>query len=408
MRNISIVTIALAVGLALIGITSCESEGKTAFGDLVLEVRMSGIDQVARAVTPLDRFFSLFTPRAAYALPDLGFDSNSYPYNQFEGEMPAQGGLSVLVTASDSTFIAQGVADTSGIITFTNIDAGYLTVVLTGADGNNYYVPVQVTEETRSRTRVVVYHDQASAAIRLISKTIHDSNSDGLNDDDFSYAVYSRPWNSAVGGVVHLHLDGETRIDKNGDGDFLDSDDRIVIEPDDDGIASDDGDNDEDNDGIVDINDDDIDGDGTENASDSDMDGDGIADVDDDYPRGITPDDDFEPPTLTDGEPYTGVADLALISEDTVTVYFPPAVDDKHEPVTYLIYYSTTSPVDPDTAYRKAFRPAEGSLTGDDLLTKNISVPTTGLTYYFAVHVIDSAQPPNMDTNEEEMEIEVP
>ena len=180
----------------------------------------------------------------------------------------------------------------------------------------------------------------------------------------------------------------------------------MVIEPDDDGISSDAGDGDEDNDGIIDSDDDDIDGDNIENADDPDIDGDGIPNADDSFPNGITTNDDLEPPTLFGGEVYTGISNLLLLESDTVTVYFPTATDEFSEPVTYVIYYSTTSPIDFDTAYSQSFQPL-GTPSGDDDLTDNVTVPVTGQTYYFTVHVKDSAQPPNEDWNREEMSIEV-
>lgn len=404
MRSIIPVILILAA-MGIFGLSSCDGES-TAVGDLKVQIELQGDLYVARHPGAVDRLCSLITPRSAHAFADMGFSPNSYPYNQFTGDRPVEGGLNVNVTARDKTLIAHAVTGTSGRADFTGINTGYLTLVLTGADSSNYFVPVEVSANTTSRTRVIIYRDQTDGTIRFRAKTIHDYDGDGINDDDFSYALYNRRRNQSAGGSIHLHSGNETRIDYNGDGDYIDADDRDVVEPDDDGIASDDGDGDEDNDGILDENDDDIDGDGILNDVDQDMDGDGVANNDDTYPDGITPNDDFSPPTLTGGDPYPGIINLIAFDEDTVSVFFPVAVDEMNEPVTYIIYYSTTSPMDFDSAYNQTFRPV-GDVSGDDDLTDNATVPVTGQTWYFAVRVVDSAQPPNEDENIAEMEIEL-
>jgi len=302
--------------------------------------------------------------------------------------------------------VAQGQTDDSGRVSFDALPIGYLSLVITGSDGNNYHVPVQVNKDTMSRTRVLVFRVPATGKIFLSAKTIHDADGDGVNDDSFSYAVFNRPRNSSEGGTVHLHLEGETKIDGNGDGDFTDPEDKAIIEPDDDGISSDAGDGDEDNDGLLDNVDPDIDGDGLLNENDPDIDGDGLLNADDPYPYGITPSDDFIPPGLPQGAIYPGVSEVAQIDTGTVSVFFPTGIDDKNPPVTYIIYYSTTSPLDFKTAPKKIFRPL---LPGapDSVLSDNVINLITGQTYYFAVRAMDSAQPPNIDHNVNEMSITI-
>jgi len=395
-----LITLLLLAGIAMI--PACGDGGGTGgSGGLIADFDLEGEEYLADPDTPLERFCQMFSSRIAYALPDLGFNPNSYPFNIFTGARNAQEGLQVIISSPDMTLIAQSSTNTSGRVQFSDLPTGFLMMTITGEDGNNYNIPIQISENTESRTRVLVFRNPDSGDVEVTSKTIHDGDADGMNDDDFSYAMFGRPRNQQTGGQIHLHLGEETRIDGNGDGDFNDPEDENINEPDDDGVPSDEGDGDEDNDGIPDNVDDDIDGDGIPNGQDDDIDGDGIPNADDSNPDGITPNDDFDPPTLDGGEPYSGVMELSQIDEDTVTVMFPAAVDEMNEPVSYIIYYSTTSPVDIATAARQRFTPI-GPVSPDDILQDNVTGLVFDQKYNFVVHAIDSAQPPNEDDNTEE------
>lgn len=404
MRNISILFFLIFGILILTGISSCGGGGSSSggFGTLIADFDLEGDEYLAVPRTPFGRFLAMFAPRAANALPDLGFDSNSFPFNHFTGDKPAQAGVHVLITAPDQSFIAQGQIGLNGRVQFTELPTGFLTMVITGQDGHNYYVPIQIAKEITSRSLVLVFRNYVSGRTELSAKTIHDVDGDGINDDQFSYAIFNRPRNASTGGTVHLHVFSETKVDENGDGDFTDADDYTVVEPDDDGVGTNDGDGDEDNDGKTDNVDEDIDGDDILNNQDDDIDGDGIPNGSDQYPDGITPDDDFTPPTLTGSLFYSGIMDISKLDETTVSVFFPTAIDE-NPPVVYNIYYSTESPIDFDTASMQKFQPTPGS--PDEIKSDNVTGLVTGQTYYFAVRAMDSAQPPNEDQNTEEMEI---
>jgi hypothetical protein len=252
---------------------------------------------------------------------------------------------------------------------------------------------------------VLVYRHPIEG-VQLAAKTIHDEDGDGENDDEFSYAVFNRPQNESTGGRIHLHTVNRTRVDANGDGTYTGSGDFSVTEPDDDGCSSADGDGDEDNDGILDYDDEDIDGDGTPNDFDDDMDGDGIPNAADTYPDGLSADDDYDPPTLDGGYAYNGIIDLANPAANTISVFFRVGVD-VNEPVRYIIYYSTTSPIDLETAETQMFQPV-GQVSPDEILSDNVTGLLEGQSYYFAVRAQDSAQPPNLDENTNEKEIHLP
>lgn len=405
MRNFKHCITSILLGMLFLTVAACDETSSTTTGSLVAEIDLENLDLLAESHSPLDRLCKVFHPRAAVALPNLGFQSNSYPLNQFLGSKSVQGGLQAVLIAPDSSFIAQGTTDDAGRVTFNDVPSGFQTLLVTGSNGNNYHIPVHVGEGTTSRTRALIYRHTSTGNIFIVAKTIHDGDNNGLNDDSFSYSVFNRQANEATGGRVHLHLGNETKVDANGDGDFLDVNDKSVIEPDDDGVASGQGDGDEDNDGLLDNVDPDIDGDEIGNAGDEDMDGDGMPNQDDPYPNGITPDDDFVAPGLAGWLSYPGIQDLRVLNENSVRVSFAAAVEDKNPPVTYVIYYSTTTPIDFETASKKVFRPVAGG--DEETLSCDISGLVTGQTYYFAVRAMDSAQPPNMDKNTNEMGIKV-
>jgi len=385
--------------LGLLVTTSCGGGegGDGGSGILIADFDLEGEEYVADPDSPFELFCKLISGRPAYALPDLGFSSNSYPFNQFTGERNAQDGLEVIVSAPDMTFVAQGLTNATGQVTFSDLPTGFLTLNLTGENGNTYHVPVQVSDNTTSRTLVLIKRNPANGVIEISSKTIHDGNGDGINDDGFSYAMFGRPRNESRGGVVHLHVDGVTRIDANGDGDFTDLGDRTITEADDDGVPSSEGDGDEDNDGELDFDDADIDGDDIPNSSDPDIDGDGIPNSQDDTPNGTSPNDDYDPPYVAEPGDYPGVSYLQNLGTGEVAVHFPKAVDDLSEPVMYIIYYSTTLPIDYKTADFIRFMPVP---PGDEDLQADVVGLTSDEEYHFAVRVQDSAQPPNMDFND--------
>jgi hypothetical protein len=395
----ALILIVFAAILAMTMQSGCESGGgSSSTGTLIADFYIQGQEYLAKSQTPVEKLCSLFTPRAAYALADLGFDSNCFPLNQFTSDVTVQGDLEVLVVSPSQTFVSHGFTNTAGRVSFSDLEAGYLTLVVTGRDGHSYDIPVHVTANSTSRTKALIYRYPATGNIVFTAKTINDSDGDGINDDSFSYEIFNRPRDVLSGGVVHLHDGNETHIDANGDGDFIDTEDSAVVEPDDDGVKSDAGDGDEDNDGITDDIDGDIDGDGIPNETDPDIDSDGLLNASDPYPAGVTPLDDFAAPGLFTGLIYTGIEDVDQIAAGQVSVFFPAATDDKHNPVTYLIYYSSTSPISFTSANRKLFRPVGGG-SPDQLLSMNITGLLTGQTYTFAVRVMDSAQPPNIDKN---------
>lgn len=400
MRIILFRTLTLIVTLALFNI-SCEEGGSSNTGSLIVDIDIESQSILSKDNSAFQRLASIWAPRPACAIPDLGFDSNCWPYNIFTGSINAKAGLEILVVASDNAFISQGITGTNGRASFTSLPEGFLILVFSDNLGNTYHAPTHVKSGTQSWTKILVFQNSATGKVMISAKTIHDSDMDGLNDDTFSYSLFNRPRNSISGGVIHLHALNETAIDANGDGDFIDSMDRIIIEPDDDGFKSDDGDGDEDNDGLSDIVDPDIDGDGIFNENDPDIDGDGINNADDQYPNGITPNDDYSPPGISNGLVYPGIKEISILESGTVSVFFPVAFEDKNPPVTYIIYFSTTSPVNFENCSKRYFRPVGNSIDG--VLSANITGLVAGLSYYFSVRVMDSAQPPNIDNNIREL-----
>jgi hypothetical protein len=406
MRNLLSLVIFLTICVGLVGLPACDDSGNSGSGTgtLVADIDIEGYELLASA-SPLQKLCEIFQPRSANALADLGFQGNDYPFNHITGPKTAQGGLEVMVVSLSHVLLDEGTTSDSGRVSFNDIDSGYVYMVIVGKDGNSYQVPVEVSENTTSRTRVLVYKSPSTGKPSINSKTIHDQNDDGINDDSFSFSMFGRSPNKATGGVVYLHEGNETRIDVDGDGSFTGDEDKLVIEPDDDGRASDKGDGDEDNDGILDNVDTDIDGDGILNDSDPDIDGDGILNASDPFPNGITPFDDFTPPGLAGSLGYTGVKEVAPIDSTSVSVFFPEAVEEKNPPVTYLIYYSTTTPIDFATAAYEMFVPSGAA--PDGVFSDNVTGLIASQTYYIAVRARDHAQPPNTDTNTNEIKVTV-
>ncbi len=408
MRNLltGLYVLLLLIGIAVV--PSCGGGGSSggAEGDLIADYDLEGEDYLADPDTALERFCKMFSIPRANAISDLGWDQYPWPYTGFTGERNVAAGRPVRVLIEDVPYIAEDVTDASGRVRFSNLPIGFVTLAITGADGHQYLVPVEISEGVTSHTKALVSRNPLTGTVEISAKTIHDSDGDGSNDDLFSLAVYGRPRNFNTGGVIIRHEGNTSYVDNNGDGDVNDPGDETITEPDDDGISSDAGDGDEDNDGIPDNADDDIDGDGIPNDEDPDIDGDGIPNESDTYPDGITPNDDFTPPHYGTGEPYPGIDNLAQIDTDTITVTFWRAHDNltADEDISYNIYYSTTSPINFDTAERQRFRPINPD-TPDDRYNDNITALITGQIYYVAVRAMDAAQPPNEDTNTVEMEI---
>jgi len=394
MRNSLIKLLILAI-LSLLLSISCGGGSTGGMGDLIADFDLEGEDYLAGPDTPLDRIFALISSGTAHALPDLGFNSNSYPFNKFTGDKDAQAGVQVAITGQNLSEIATGVTGVNGRVQFSNLPLGYLNMLVTGQDGKVYHIPVHISENITSRSKVLVFRQNGQVVVN--GKTIHDSDGNEQNDDDFSIALFGRPQNQSRGGSVHIHANGVTQVDGNGDGDFNDPEDYQVTEPDDDGISSDNGDGDEDNDGIIDPNDSDIDGDTIPNVQDDDIDGDGILNGSDPYPEGDSPNDDFSSPEADGGGTYQGILDLAPIDSQSISVFFQDAMDE-NEPVTYFIYFSTEDPIDYETAAYQMFLPTQQD-SPDDVYSDNIINLVQGNTYFVSVRAQDAAQPPNMDDN---------
>jgi hypothetical protein len=405
MRNLLTGFFILLLLLAITCIPACGGGGggDGGGGDLVADYDLEGEEYLADPDTPIDRFCKMFSIPWAVANSGNGWESFPWPYFGFTGDKNVAAGLDVKVLVQGAPLIAEGVTNGDGRVMFSHVPTGILIMVITGTDGHQYYAPVQISDGVTSHFQAVVYTNPDTGIVELTGKTIHDSDSDGEPDDSFSFAIYGRPVDLNTQGMIILHDGTTTSVDANGDGDYTDSGDKTFTEPDDDGISSDQGDGDEDNDGILDTVDEDIDGDGIPNTEDPDIDGDGLLNESDPFPGGITPLDDFDPPYKDADVPYPGVNTLSQIDSYVVEVIFPRAYDDKHEPVTYNIYYSTTTPIDFGSAEIQRFKPMNPD-TPDGLYHDNIFVNPNQV-YYFVVRAEDAAQPPNEDQNTAEMNI---
>lgn len=363
---------------------------------------------------------TLFSPVTAYALPNLGIS------DEFTGTYPVPNDTLVNVLGPGGQFITFGHTDSFGHIEINDIPEGYINIHIVGGGGKTWLIPTHLTADKNTYMRALLM-DNPQGKESVYAKSVHNSSGQPTNTDDFSIAIYGRQRNSFTGGIMIIHEDGETSIDSNGDGDFLDDDDRIITEPDDDGITSAQGDGDEDNDGITDNDEqgdnDDLDGDGFPNSSDMDDDGDGVPDVSDSTPRGITDLDDFVPPALIDpdgsfeGDAYTGIADVQpmwLDAEQTqpdlgkARVFFPGAEDEMNNDISYRIFYGTSA-LNFSTALYAVYHPTTGIITDpDELYDYQLTGLNAGETYWFAVRALDSAAPPNMDGNQDALNLELP
>ncbi len=96
----------------------------------------------------------------------------------------------------------------------------------------------------------------------------------------------------------------------------------------------------------------------------------------------------------------TGIQE-AVGCDQRATVQWNNATDASSPPVKYNIYYSTTSPIDFETATKLTDVPA---VVGTDYDWEYyVTGLTNGVTYYFAVRAEDSAVPPNEDSNTVEL-----
>ena len=89
-KFIFLIFVILLAGL-MIGTMSCGggSEG-SGTGSFIADFDLEGEEYLADPDTPIERLAEIFSPRVANALPDLGYDSNSFPFNVFTGERPVR------------------------------------------------------------------------------------------------------------------------------------------------------------------------------------------------------------------------------------------------------------------------------------------------------------------------------
>ncbi len=410
----------LLMVVPITGISCDDSEGISSSSSFIGDFTMEAPDYLAHAAGSFDMLKSIFSPVQAHALPNLSIDAD-----EFTGMFPVPDETLIYILAPDGGTLASGYTDGTGRVEIDEVPEGYVSVLIVGGSGKTWSVPSHIDPEHDTYMRCVL-KDNPSAQESVYGKSIHNDIGSNTNIDDFSIAVFGRPNSTPKGGYVILHEDGQTYIDTNGDGDFADAEDRAFAEADDDGIPSSEGDGDEDNDGITDDNeqgdDDDLDGDNIPNSSDTDDDGDGILDGQDQTPLGITALDDFVPPALIDplgvfgGDPYSGIADVQLVMLDVdppepdpgkVRVFFPGAEDAMNNDISYRIYYDDRE-VDFEDSPFKVFIPAVVITEPDELYDYELTGLTTGDTWYFAVHALDSAPPPIEDDNEEMLSIELP
>jgi hypothetical protein len=102
---------------------------------------------------------------------------------------------------------------------------------------------------------------------------------------------------------------------------------------------------------------------------------------------------DTDPPVWTGREG----AETAMPDNGSVTVLWGPAIDLGSSPVTYNLYYDTETPIPFDSGTVKISNAGDGETFHDVTGLQN------GITYYFIVRAQDSANPPNEDTNTEEV-----
>ena len=410
----------LLMVVPITGMSCDEGGGISSSASFIGDFTMESPTYLARAAGSFDMLESIFSPVQAHALPNLSIDTD-----EFFGMFPFPDETLIYILTPDGGTLASGRTDGTGRVVIDEVPEGYVSVLIIGGAGKTWSIPCHIDSEHDTYIRGVL-KDNPTGQESVYAKSIHNDLGINTNIDDFSIAVYGRPHSTPKGGYVILHENGQTYIDTTGDGTFDGIDDKSFAEADDDGISSDEGDGDEDNDGIPDINeqgdDDDLDGDNIPNSSDTDDDGDGILDGQDTTPLGITALDDFVPPALIDplsmfgGDPYSGIADVQLLWLDVeqtqpdpgkVRVFFPGAEDAMNNDISFRIYYDDREIDFADSPF-KVFTPAVVITEPDELYDYELTGLTIGDTWYFAVHALDSAPPPNEDDNEESLSIELP
>ena len=412
---------ALAALMGMLLGVSCDEGGSAPTATFTGDFTQQSVGYIAaKPAHAIDRLRTLFSPQEAYALPDLSIPSD------FTGPAPLPANTLVSILGLAGELLVSGSTDGTGHVVINDVPEGYLNVFIAGGAGKTWRIPTHFVRDHGTYMRAV-FKDDPDGKQAVYAKSVHNDSGVPANTDDFSLAIFGRPRANAAGGVIVLHKDGQTFTDKIGDGDFTDSEDVILYEADDDGISSAAGDGDEDNDGITDNHEqgdnDDLDGDAIANGTDTDDDGDGILDSADSTPRGITSLDDFIAPALIDptgafqGAAYTGIADvqpLWLDAEQTqpdlgkVRLFFPGAEDKMNNDISYRIYYMKNS-FSFSSALYVVFHPVVGKITDpEELYDFEIDGLSPGDTYYFAVRALDSAQPPNEDANETNLNLELP
>ena len=380
--------------------------------NLIVEFNLASEQQVNSSQNLTSKVFGFFGPSIAHAAEVPEDKDGNFAPGRFTGLTAVPAGLRVRLIDNSGKEVASTRTNRDGKARFRSITDGFYTLVL---DGNtaDYYIPVEISQGMTSKTGVVNTRpedrlEDTPGDWLIDAKTIHDLNGDGKPDDDFSYGVYSRPVDSGQGGVIRLHKSNKTSVDSNGNGSLDDPEDKKeIIEPDDDGIPSDAGDGDEDNDGILDNIDPDIDGDNLPNESDPDIDGDGLLNETDPYPNGITPLDDFEPPVLLDGSPYTGILSVEAYDPSTasVKIVYPSAKDEGSDLTRYKVFWSYSTPIDFNTTpYQLNCPSGINPISKEPQFYKEI-LPGMKMDrdLYFAVRVIDEATPANEDKNTKEL-----
>ncbi len=404
-----------------LGISCDDSSSVSKTSRFVALITQAEPDYIACSTAhPYEWLENLLAPSQAFALPNL-----SIPAGEFIGPYPVPNDTVVTLVWTDGATIATAKTDGAGRVSIDNIPEGYLSLLVQGGSNKVWHVPTHVSASHDTYMQIVL-KDNDSGQPSAYAKSVHNDAAAGENADGFSIAVYGKPAGTPTGGMTIIHEDGRSLVDGNGDGDYNDASDKIIDEADDDGIASSQGDGDEDNDGITDNreqdDEDDLDGDGIPNGIDTDDDGDGIPDATDATPRGITEFDDFTPPTLIDtggnfeGDPYSGITDVQLVYKDVeqtqidegkVLVFFPGAEDEMNPDVWYKIYYDDQE-IDFDDSPFKTYTPAIAITDPEELYDFLLTGLEPDDTWYFAVHALDSAPPPNEDDNEEMLSLELP
>jgi hypothetical protein len=417
---VGIVTILIAVIAGIAFINRPESPRPAGTASLVAHFDFSegAINSLSDNGEQTELSSHVSNPFLASLFASGGFSDGDESANYFGSENAVSAGLSARLLDDSGHVVAEAKTDSGGVVEFEELPSGRFTLQLKGIEAD-YFAVVELSDDTGSFTRVTETLGYSLASVSdhpqyIDAITVRDSDGDKKADDKFALKLLGRPSNRQIGGRIIRRNDNITNVDINGDGDFEDFDDiKRIIEPDGDGIPSSEGDTDEDDDGIFDNVDDDIDGDGLLNKSDPDIDGDGLPNEDDDYPNGITPLDDFDPPTLPDGTTYSGIKTAKVYDPSTksIEITFPAAVDPPLDEeggeiryVSYVIYWSFESPIDFDDCYTERVLINSYGTEGQ-IHTQRVQVLATDRPVYLAVRAWDYARPSNYDSNRKELVI---